>query len=137
MWTPLPSAARLIEGWYNRILHRMIPVAAQGDVDAASFCRLRNRVVSLEKQRAGLDVKKDWALCLARWMEHVQRHAESPAHRILSVQDDLWLETMRALHSTEGSDDALRAGRTGTRSGRGRPIRWSAGWVTAVQDPLG
>ena len=137
MWTPFPSAARLIEGWYNRILQRMIPVASLDDVDPATFCKHRNKVVTMERQRAGLDVKKDWALCLARWMEHVQRHPESPACLILSVQDDLWLETMRALHTAEGSDSALRAGRTGTRSGRGRPIRWSAGWVTAVQDTFG
>ena len=81
--------------------------------------------------------KKSLSLCLARWMELVQRHPESPACLILSVQDDLWLETMRALLTADGSDSALRAGRTGTRSGRGRPIRWSAGWVTAVKDTFG
>ena len=70
-------------------------------------------------------------------MEHLHRHPECPASLTLAIQDDLWLETMRALHSSEGSDAALRAGRTCTRRGRGRPVRWGQLWVQAVQEAYG
>ena len=112
-------------------------MTVQGDESAERFCRRRNRLVAIERDKAALDVKRDWALCLARWMEHLHRHPNCPASLLMAVQDDMWLLTLRALHACDGSDDSLRAGRTGTRAGRGRPVRWGQLWVQAVQVDLG
>ena len=94
-------------------------LSTKDDESPERFCRRRNRVVAVERDRAGLDVQRDWALCLVRWMEHLHRHPSYPASLLLAVHDDIWLQTLRALHSSEGSDVALRAGRTGTRAGKG------------------
>ena len=85
---------------------------------------------------AGLCITREWALCLVRWLEHLKRHPDFPAANLLEIQDDLWLQTLRALHpSADGG--SLSAGRTGTRGGARKPSRWSAVWVAALADELG
>ena len=71
-----------------------------------------------------------------RWLEHLKRHPGFPAAQLLEIQDDLWLQTLRALHPT-ADGVSLLAGRTGTRGGAGKPTRWSALWVAALTEELG
>ena len=76
-------------------------------------------------------------MALVRWVEHVRRHADAPASLLLGVQTDLWLETMRALRWTVSSSPSLGLLGTGTRSGLGKPIRWSERWLDALDTALG
>ena len=90
----------------------------------------------LARDGAGLCITREWALCLVRWLEHLKWDPDFPAAQLLEVQDDLWLQTLRALHpSADGV--SLLAGRTGTRGGAGKPNRWSALWVAALTEELG
>ena len=74
---------------------------------------------------------------LIRWVEHVRRHGQTPAALLLNVQSDLWLDTMRALRWTVNSSSFSGMLGTGTRSGPGKPIRWSEQWLHAVEAALG
>ena len=82
-------------------------------------------------------MKWDWAISLARWVEHLRRHVDCPAFLLLSVQDDLWLQTIRALQLAAFTDESVRAGRTRTRAGRGKPVRWGHFWIDAVEEAFG
>ena len=57
-----------------------------------------------------------------------KRHPDLPAAVLLSVQDDLWVQTMRSSRSR-----SLLSGATGTRSGPGKPARWAERWVEALK----
>ena len=76
-------------------------------------------------------------MSLARWVEHLRRHVECPARVLSSVQDDLWLQTVRAMQAAEMCAQSVRAGRTGTRAGRGKPVRWGHFWVAALEESYG
>ena len=136
MWALVHTAARVVEGWHSRTLQRIVRVQCVEGEARDTFCRRRNRVVQAARDGAGLCITREWALCLVRWLEHLKRHPDFPAAQLLEVQDDLWLQTLRALHpSADGV--SLSAGRTGTRGGAGKPNRWWAFWVAALTDELG
>jgi len=137
MWTPSCSAARMVEGWHNLILQRIMRVRSQAGEPSDNFCRRRNRAVATARDNANLGVTSQWALCLVRWLEHLKRHPDIPAAALLEVQDDVWLQTIRALTSGDVSPSSLVGGRTGTRSGPGKPIRWSESWVKVLEDTSG
>ena len=86
---------------------------------------------------SGLSVRYEWALSLVRWVEHLHRHPLIPAALLLTVQDDLWVQTVRALNMTAMNFDGFLAGATRTRVGAGRPIRWAETWLSALQSELG
>ena len=75
----------------------------------------------------------EWSLSLVRWVEHLQRHPDLPADVLLSVQDDLWVQTMRFFSWTPSRPRSLLSGATGTRSGPGKPARWAERWVEALK----
>ena len=79
----------------------------------------RPRVAS-ERERAGLSVRSEWALSLVRWVEHMRRHPATPASFLITVQDDLWIQTVRALNMRAMSFEGFLAGATSTRSGPGK-----------------
>ena len=137
LWMPSTSAAGTIEGWHNLILQRIVRVSCEDGEGAGEFCRRRNSIVSVHRKNAGSDVKLDWAMSLARCVEHLRRHPECPAGVFLSVQDDLWLQTVRAMQAADICAQSVRAGRTGTRAGRGKPVRWGHFWVAAVEVSYG
>ena len=74
---------------------------------------------------------------MERWLEHLNRHPYLPASLLLQAQDDLWLQTLPALHSSDESTESLQAGLMGTRSAVGKPIRWSEHWVAALTEAVG
>jgi len=82
-------------------------------------------------------VRQEWALSLVRLLEHLQRHPELPAAQLLNVQGDLWLQAMRALCWDASRDVSLRAGATRTRTGPGKPTRWSESWIEALKSEHG
>ena len=71
------------------------------------------------------------------WIEHLLRHPDLPANLFLLLwaQDDLWLDTLRALHSNPDGGSLRSA--TGTRAGPGKPFRWRETWVSAIEESLG
>ena len=128
MWTPLCSAARSVQAGHNKILHRMVRVQMQDGEPKERYCRRRNRAVADHAEGAGIDIISDWSLSLVRWLEHLQRHPDMPANVLVWTQDDLWLQALRALHPSAT---------TGTRSGPGKPLRWSESWVASIRETLG
>ena len=137
MWTPNKTAAKLVEGWNNQILQRILKVAYVEGESRERFCKRRNRIVASERERLGLAVSQEWALSLVRWVEHLRRHPELPAAILLTVQDDLWMQISRGLNWTPSRDASLRSGATRTRSGPGKPIRWAELWLEALQTEQG
>ena len=133
MWAPSQSAARMIEGWHNNLLQRIVRVRRVEGETPEHFCRRRNRIVAFERNEARLCIRDDWALCLVRWVEHLMRHTDGPGGKLLTVQDELWIQTVRALHWTPSRDASLGSGATGTRLGRGRPIRWVGAWLDILR----
>ena len=126
-----------MEGKHNRILQRILAVPPQADESAERFCRRRNRVVAGARGQWNLSIAQEWSLSLVRWVEHLKRHPAMPAALLLEVQCDLWLQTMRALRWTVSRDPSAFLGATGTRSGPGRPLRWSEDWLAKIDDHLG
>ena len=137
MWRPSKSAATHMEALHNKILQRIIGAHPLSDDTAESFCRRRNRLTADLRERANLTISKQWSLALIRWVEHVRRHGDTPVARLLNVQSDLWLDTMRALRWTVSSSSFAGMLGPGTRSGPGKPIRWSEQWLDAVESALG
>ena len=133
MWTPSCGSAKLVDGWHNLILHRIVRVQYEQGEEPDRFCRRRNRIVSTMRDKLNLRITPQWAMCLVRWLEHLQRHPESPGSMLLEVQDDLWVQTLRALNVKSASFDNVLSGRTNTRSGPGKPIRWAESWVQALK----
>ena len=120
LWIPLQVAAKLVEGWQHTILQRIVRVPYREDCSREVYCRERNRIVLGERDRDGLRIQTEWALCLVRWLEHLPRHPDAPAAKLVWTQEDTWLQTIRALQRP-GNLDSLSGGATGTRSGRGKP----------------
>ena len=137
MWAPACTAAKLLEGWHNLILRRIVRVSFNNVESPAQFGERRNRAVKAARDHANLSIQSAWSLCLVRWLEHLMRHRDHPASILLASQDDLWLATMRALSWTQGRDPTLRAGATCTRAGAGKPIRWGTMWVDALKEEFG
>ena len=137
MWPPIKANAAHMESQHNKILRRIIGVRPNADECPERYCKRRNRIVAHERERLGLGVAQEWSLALVRWVEHLGRHPDMPAAVLLSVQDDLWVQTMRALSWTPSRDAFLLAGATNTRGGAGKPIRWSENWLKALDAALG
>ena len=67
----------------------------------------------------------------------MRRHPATPASFLITVQDDLWIQTVRALNMRAMSFEGFLAGATSTRSGPGKPIRWADGWLSALEAEWG
>ena len=127
-WRPALKAASEIESAHNNILRRIIFVQSRQDDTAASFVLRRNSLIAHIKSRNKLCIRSRWAFRLVSWEEHLYRHQDSFAFKLLVAQDDEWLRIQRLLSGSPSVD----AGTTGTRDGRGYPMRWGAGWLDAV-----
>ena len=137
MWAPNKAAAKLVEGWHAKILQRIIRVQLEEGETPDRFCRRRNHIVAEERDRLGLAVRREWALSLVRWVEHLRRHLALPACVLLSVQDDLWLQICRGVAGSSNRDATLQAGATRTRTGAGKPIRWGETWIESLRSEHG
>ena len=128
MWPPSCAFGRQVEGWHNAILQRIVRVPLAAGQSPEEFCKHRNRIIANERHSVGLSVRRAWAGCLVRWLEHLRRHPETPSAMVFAVQDDLWMDTVRFLYA---------AGSTGTRTGPGKPIRWGERWVGLLEESCG
>ena len=137
IWVPNKSAAKQVEAGHNKILQRILRIQPLEGESPATYMRRRNGILARERERLGLSVASEWSLSLVRWLEHLGRHPEQPASLLLNVQTDMWLQTLRALHWTPSRDVSLLSGATGTRSGRGKPIRWAEQWVERLRETWG
>ena len=117
-----------LESFHNKILCRILKLRPSADETAELFVRRRNRTVRQCKDSSDIDVRRRWSLRIVSWVEHLFRHQETLGFKFLSVQDDLWLQTCRIL-ANSGSE---LAGHTRARSGPGKPLRWSTGWLEKV-----
>ena len=85
-----------MEGWHNQILQRIVRFPNREEFSREVYCIERNRAVAAERDKAGLSIVEEWSLSLIRWLEHLRRHPEFPAAKLTWVQDDMWLQTVRA-----------------------------------------
>ena len=127
-WRPAKAAASSVEAAHNKILSRILALRPSLDDSAATFSKRRNAAIARLKASHKLCVRSRWAFKLVTWMEHLHRHKDSVAFKLLGVQDDECLRTCRYLAGSQSLD----AGATGTRAGRGYPLRWGAVWIEAV-----
>ena len=108
------------------------------EIDArAVYCKPRNQIVANHRDNENLSIKREWSLCIVRWLEHVLRHPTWPASLLVRAQDDLWLQTLRFLHVRASKYDSYSSGETGTRSCPGFPFRWSDKWLPVLQEATG
>jgi hypothetical protein len=133
MWTPSRTASKIVEGWHNLILQRIVRVAFEEGESRERFCRRRNQVVACHREQFRLAVSLEWSLSLVRWVEHLHRHPDLPSAVLLTVQDDTWMQIARGVNWTPSQDGSLRAGSTRTRAGPGKPIRWAENWLDALR----
>ena len=70
LWTPSVAACQTVERWHSQVLQRIVNVFSEADESAHDFCKRRSDIVSARRERSGIDVRLEWALCLARWLEH-------------------------------------------------------------------
>ena len=78
------------------------------------------------------DSSEHWIHRITTWIEHCQRHTSAPAALLLSCQDPLWLQTLRALAGSFERFGSIDAGATRTRGGPGKPIRYLGPWHAAL-----
>ena len=116
----------------NYYTSRIMGLRPSLDESVASFCRRRNCEVQLAASRMELQSSKHWALKVTTWLEHCQRHPETPAACLLACQDPLWLQTLRALSGSLDNYGSLEAGRTRTRSAPGKPTRYLGSWYSMI-----
>ena len=64
--TPSVAACQTVEDWHTQVLQRIVNVFSEADESAHDFCKRRCEIVSARRARLGIDVRLDWALCLAR-----------------------------------------------------------------------
>lgn len=88
----------------------------------------RNSVISQVKTKHNMCIRSWWANRLVFWVEHPHRQKATWAYQLLVTQDDEWLRIMCLL----AGSPSYEAGGTGTRVGRGFPVRWGAGWLEPV-----
>ena len=117
-----------LDAYFNKFIRRMVKLVPQPDENADTFCRRRNRTIQSVKLDNNLDVKLRLCLKITTWLEHLLRHPDSIGHKFLLIQDGLWLRTIRYLVSNTSNLAIVDAGRTGTRSGPGPPIRFLDCW---------
>ena len=127
-WRLAIAAGADLEAAHNKILSRIVGLKLEEDDTAASYSIRRNSVISQVKTRHKMCIRSRWANRLVSWVEHLHRHKATWAYQLLVTQDDEWLRIMRLL----AGSPSYEAGVTGTRVGRGFPLRWGAGWLEAV-----
>ena len=74
-----------------------------------------------------------WLKKIVAWLEHLWRHKENPAYKVLVCQDDDWLRHARALSGRSRWHGTVEAGALCLRGGPGRPIRWGQGWMEHME----
>ena len=74
---------------------------------------------------------------LARWIQHVFRHASTPAYLLLHSQNAAWLRHVRVLNGRSlRYVDGVNAGETCARGESGNVVRWAGRWLEAVGESV-
>ena len=89
------SVAEKFEAQINKLARFIVGVKPRFGETRASFAIRRNSEVARHKSVAGFDFRGRWGYKLATWVEHIHRHAESPAFVLSESQDDFCLRKRR------------------------------------------
>jgi len=116
----------------NVFIQRVLGLRPTLDETAGSFCRRRNRAVRAAAFKHDLQSSKHWALKVTTWIEHCHRHPTCPAAQLLTCQDPLWLQTIRALCGSFERYGTIDAGQTRTRASAGKPSRYLGPWYNLI-----
>ena len=119
-WPPQPLFAKELDSLQAKMVASMMRVPRLPGELLPDFCRRRNRTAAVHCRQAGR-WSKDWFARSIRWNDHIQRnHVQHCWLMMLTAfQDQLWLDSCRALSRSHG---------TMTRTQRGRPcMRWQDG----------
>ena len=129
---PSVSAASSLESFTSKLCRFIVKVPRDEGEAINSFAVRRNSEIARLKLETKLSVRSRWALKLVSWVEHLHRHADSPAASCLRCQDDAWLRERRREVGGFGVSRSLHAGETRTRSAGGYPFRWGFKWLEAL-----
>ena len=128
LWPLQSSDVRDIDACNRKLLFLIVGLRPEPGEAKQTFCIRRSRAVKRKAARANVDVAKQWALKTVTWLEHLHRHPDSPAARLVVEQTPQWLETCRILAGRALFFASDAAGITATRSGAGRPVRYLGEW---------
>ena len=131
LWPYQPTAVDELESCQHKLLSFVVGPRPRENESMVSFCIRRNREVSNEVIRAKTRIASHLAMKTVTWIEHLMRHPDCPATRLLLEQTPEWLETCRILAGT-CPESSSEAGRTMTRAGRGQPIRYLGRWWRVI-----
>ena len=123
-WPPTKTAFKLIDGVQSKIVSKMVDLRPNSGEDAATFCLRRGRATATAIKKHSRTWSLRWATRVQSWLEHTNRHPETPSGQLLRCQDGLWLMERRRASAHRSSQYTLFSGLTGTRAGAGRPVRW-------------
>ena len=94
---PAKSSLDVLESASNKLLRFILGARPLLEESQEAFCRRRNRLITSAKNACKFGIKSRFCWKVVTWVEHLWRHKSSPNYLLLSLQDDLWLRTMRAL----------------------------------------
>jgi hypothetical protein len=119
-----------LDASHNKLVKRVIGLRPTEGETQEEFCRRRNRVIAKEIGDAKAVLSVQWSFKVISWLEHLARHPDCPAARLLSEQTPLWVEACRVLSGVSNT-------RTMTRAGPGRPLRFLGPWWNdlALENP--
>ena len=127
------TTGKELEGYFNKFVRRIVKVFPSHGEDVDEFCRRRNRVVAAIKEEAKVCVTMRWCFKITTWLEHLHRHTDTIGHMFMTIQNDLWLRTMRCLVGGLARSWTTDSGATGTRASPGRPNRILGPWYDRLR----
>ena len=116
----------------NKLIRFIVGARPLHDETKESFCIRRNHLIASCKVEAKVCVRQFLCWKLVTWVEHLYRKQSGVLFKLLVSQDELWLQTCRALAGNTGVGRSIFAGATQTRSSPGFPLRWGEGWLEDV-----
>jgi len=122
VWPLQRTAMAATDACQNKLVAIVIGARPREHETVAAFCEPRNREVASE----GLSLSANWTFKVVTWLEHLSRHLECTAARLIEDQTPQWIEACRAICGGA-------VGETGTRAGPGHPIRYLGVWFHAIE----
>ena len=123
-WPPTKTGFKIINSAQFKITCAIAALQPSSGETAGSFCVRRGRVLSTAIRHHSRLWSLRWAVRVQSWLEHCHRHPETLTAQLLRCQDSVWLMQRRHAFAHLCSRYSLLGGRTGTRSGAGKPVRW-------------
>jgi len=107
----------------SRVLRSILKFPKYSHESPAAFCLRRGKQFATYVKKYSCKWSHRWSLSVTKWVQHVKMHPNGHSALLMSVQNSQWLVDQRANFSLTGNRSLL-GGRTGTRTAKGRPLRY-------------